>query len=86
MIEITYRHHGQRPSQTDLIREDANAASTLPPSFAIDSVVYDDPMLTLCVDPPSDNISTNAVDAIASAWADRWGGQIDHVSTEVVDG
>lgn len=81
MIEITYRYHGARPSKTDIIREDANATSTLPSSFAVEGVRYDDPEFTLLVDPPSDSISTDAVDSIATAFEDRWGTMIEHIET-----
>lgn len=84
MIEITYRYHGSRPSQTDIIREDANAAGTLPPSFEIVNVRYNDPQFTLRVEPPNDDISQDAVDSIASAFESRWGSTTDHISTETV--
>lgn len=93
MIKIWYRHHGQRPSKTDIIRKDASKASTLPPSFAVVGVEYgrilsddefDDNQFALRVEPPSDNISTDAVDAIATACEDNWGGTIEHVETDQV--
>lgn len=84
MIEITYKYHGSRPSRTDMIKQDANAASSLPASFEIDGVRYDDPQFTLRVNPPSDSVSQTAVDSIATAFADRWGSKIAHISTEQV--
>lgn len=84
MIEITYRHHGQRPSTTTAVRDDARKASTLPPSFEVVGVRYIGPKLVLRVDPPSDSISQDSVDAIATAFEDNWGGTIDHVDTTVM--
>lgn len=90
MIEIWYAHRGQRPSKADIISEDANKASTLPSSFEFVGVKYgrrlddggfDNKQFALRVEPPSDNISTDAVDAIATAFEDNWGGTIDHVET-----
>lgn len=81
MIEITYRYHGQRPNRTVLIREAATTASTLPPSFEVVGVRYDDPEFVLLVGPPSDSISQAAVDAIATAFEDNWGGVVEHVET-----
>lgn len=93
MILIWYRHRGNRPSRTDIIREDANKASTLPPSFEVVGVQYgrridaetvDSQQFALRVEPPSDNISTDAVTSIATAFEDNWGGTIEHVETVVV--
>lgn len=98
MIKIWYRHRGQRPSKSQIIREDANKASTLPPSFEVVGVTYgrqtgadsdgnpiiDANQFALNVEPPSDSISTNAVDAIATAFEDNWGGTIEHVETVTV--
>jgi len=95
MIKIWYRHHGQRPSKGNIIEQDAEKASTLPPSFEVVGIEYgrvtgtgsdgnqtfDGQQFALRVDPPSDNISTNAVDAIATAFEDNWGGSIEHVET-----
>jgi len=90
MIVIWYRHRGQRPRRTDIISEDANKASTLPSSFAVVGVQYgrelddgshDSNQFALRVNPPSDNISTDAVSAIATAFEDNWGGTIEHVET-----
>lgn len=90
MIKLWYRHRGQRPSKTSIIAEDANKASILPSSFAvvgveygrrIDSETFDSNQFALRVEPPSDNISTDAVDAIATAFEANWGGSIDHVET-----
>lgn len=90
MIKIWYRHRGQRPNKTSIISEDAIKSSTLPTSFAVVGVEYgrrpfgdefDSNQFALRVDPPSDNISTNAVDAIATAFEDNWGGTIEHVET-----
>lgn len=94
MIKIWYSHRGHRPSKTQIISEDANKANTLPPSFevvgveygrAIDSKTVDSTQFALHVEPPSDNISTDAVDAIATAFEDNWGGSIDHVETVQVE-
>lgn len=85
MIEITYKYHGARPSQTDIIREDANSANTLPASFAVEGVRYDDPEFTLLVEPPSDSISQDAIDSIATAFENRWGTMIEHIDTVVVN-
>jgi uncharacterized protein (UPF0218 family) len=85
-----YRHRGQRPSKSDIIRDDANKASTLPSSFEVVGVKYgrrldettvDSNQFALRVEPPSDNISQDAVDAIAQAFEDNWGGTIEHVET-----
>lgn len=90
MIVIWYRHRGTRPHKTDIIREDASKASTLPESFEVVGVTYgrtdgdgavDGSQFGLRVEPPSDNISTEAVDAIATAFEDNWGGSIKHVET-----
>jgi hypothetical protein len=51
----------------------------------VTGVRYDDPEFTLLVDPPSDNISQDAIDSIASAFADRWGGKVDFIESAVVD-
>jgi hypothetical protein len=92
MIVIWYRDRGQRPSKTDRIREDANKASTLSPSFEVVGVTYgrrlddgalDPEQFALRVEPPSDSIPTDAVDAIATAFEDNWGGSIEHVETVV---
>lgn len=92
MIKIWYRHHGQRPSKGDIIREDANKASTLPSSFEVVGVEYgrrisdtdfDANQFALIVDPPSDSISQNAIDSIATAFEDNWGGTIDFVESIV---
>ena len=85
MIEITYKYHGARPSKTDIIREGAKAAGTLPSSFDVAGVRYDDPEFTLLVYAPSENISQDAVDSIGSAFEDRWGTMIEHIDTVVVD-
>lgn len=98
MIKIWYKHRGQRPSKTQIIQEDANKASTLPPSFEVVGVEYgrqtgtdnegnpiiDSNQFGLRVEPPSDNISQDAIDAIATAFEDNWAGSIDFVDTEVV--
>lgn len=68
---------------TDTIREDANAASVLPPSFEVVGVRYDDPEFTLLVEPPSDNMSQDAIDSIATVFEDNWGGTIDFVESIV---
>jgi hypothetical protein len=90
MIKIWYRHHGQRPRKSQIIAEDSKQASTLPASFEVVGVEYgrrideetvDGNQFALLVEPPSDNISTNAVDAIATAFEDNWGGSINHVET-----
>lgn len=90
MITIWYKHHGQRPSKSDIIREDANKADILPSSFEVVGVTYgrrideetvDSNQFALRVEPPNDNISTDAVDAIATAFEDNWGGTIEHVET-----
>jgi hypothetical protein len=88
MIKVWYRHQGQRPRKTDMIREGANKANRLPRSFEVIGVQYgrslddgsfDSNQFALRVDPPSDNISTNAVGAIATAFEDSWGGTVEHV-------
>lgn len=93
MIKIWYQHQGQRPSKTKIIRKDANKASTLPASFELVGVEYGRRLdagsfasnqFALRVEPPSDSISTNAVDAIATAFENNWGGSIDHIETVVV--
>lgn len=84
MIAIRYKYHGGRPAQTDIIREDANAADILPPSFEVKGVRYEDPEITLLVDPPSDSISQNAVDSIAAAFENRWGSLIEHIETKTL--
>lgn len=90
MIKIWYRHRGQRPQKTSIIAEDSKQANTLPPSFEVVGVEYgrrlsedefDATQFALRVEPPSDNISTDAVDAIATAFEDNWGGSIQHVET-----
>jgi hypothetical protein len=95
MIKIWYRHHGQLPRKSQIIAEDIKKASTLPSSFEIVGVEYgrktgmddggrpiiDSQQFALRVDPPSDNISTDAVSAIATAFEDNWGGSIEHVET-----
>jgi len=90
MIIIWYRHRGQRPSKSEIIREDANKASTLPSLFAvigvqhgrrIDEETVDSSQFALRVEPPSDSISTVAVNAIAAAFEDNWGGTVKHVET-----
>lgn len=90
MIKIWFRHRGQRPSKRKIIEEDAMKASTLPSSFEVVGVEYgkqqddgtvDGTQLALRVEPPSDNIPTDAVDAIATAFEDNWGGTIEHVET-----
>jgi hypothetical protein len=91
MIVIWYRHRGQLPSKSSLIREDANKASVLPSSFEIVGVSYgrqlddgfDANQFAIRCEPPSDKISTDAVDAIATAFSDNWGGAIEHVETVV---
>jgi len=91
MIIIWYRHHGQRPSKTDIIREDVNGASTLPSSFEVVGVEYgrntangvDSNQFALRCEPPSDNISQNAIDSIATAFEDNWGGSVDFVESIV---
>lgn len=93
MIKIWYRNHGLRPKQTQIIVEDSKKANTLPPSFEvvkveygrrIDEETFDSQQFALCVEPPSDNISTDAVSAIATTFEDNWGGSIDHVETITV--
>lgn len=93
MIKIWYRHRGQRPRKSDIIAEDATKASVLPPSFAVVGVQYgrrideetvDSQQFALRVEPPSDNISTDAVESIATAFEDNWGGTIEHVDTITV--
>ena len=90
MIVIWYRHHGQLPSETNVIREDANKASTLPSSFEVVGVQYgrrvsndefDRNQFALRVEPPSDNMSQDAIDSIATAFEDNWGGSIDFVES-----
>lgn len=90
MIKIWYEYRGQRPSKTDIIIEDANKSSALSPSFAVVGVEYGrrvdeetvkSKQFALRVDTPSDNISTDTVDAIATAFQDKWGGTIEHVET-----
>ena len=90
MITIWYKHQGQRPGTTDTIREDANKADVLPSSFEVVGVSYgrridedtgDSNQFAIRVNPPSDDISTDAVDAIAEAFEDNWGGTIEHVET-----
>lgn len=97
MIVIWYRHHGQRPKKSQIIREDANKASTLPPSFEVVGVRYgrqtgtdsdgnpiiDSQQFGLRVEPPSDNISQDAIDAIATAFEDNWGSTIEFVESVV---
>lgn len=92
MIVIWYRHHGQRPSKTDIIREDANAASTLPSSFEVVGVSYgrrlddgtvDNNQFALRVEPPSDNMSQDAIGSIATAFEDNWVGSVDFVESVV---
>jgi hypothetical protein len=91
MIIVWYRHRGQRPSKTDIIRKDVNSASTLPPSFNVIGVSFgretadgfDSNQFALHVDPPSDNMSQNAIDAIATAFEDSWGGSVDFVESVV---
>lgn len=92
MIELWYKDHGQRPGKTHPIREDANAASTLPSSFEvvgvqhgrrIDEETVDSRQFGLRVEPPSDNISQDAIDAIATAFEDRWGGSVEFVESIV---
>lgn len=94
MIELTYHTPGDAPSATEQIRSDANRADTLPSSFEVVAVrreatdahpSYSGRTFTLLVDPPSDNISQNAVDAIAAAFSNRWGRDVSHVETNVVD-
>jgi len=90
MIIIWYRHHGQRPSQTQLIRDDANKASQLPSSFEVVGVTYgrridnetvDSIQFGLRVNTSDDTISQTAIDAIATAFEDNWGGTIGRVGT-----
>lgn len=90
MIRIWYRHRGQQPRRTDIIKEDSHKSSTLPPSFAVVGVQYgralddgtrDPYQFALNVEPPSDNISSDAVTAIATAFEENWGGTIEHVET-----
>jgi len=89
MMVIWYRHHGHRPSSGDIIREDANKASTLPSSFEVVGVKYgrrdgetvDNNQFGLRVEPPSDSISQDAIDAIATAFEDNWGGSVEFVET-----
>jgi len=94
MIEVWYRHHGQRPTRGDIIEQDAQAASTLPPSFEVvgvkfgrrlDEETVDAQQIGLRVEPPSDSISTDAVESIASAFADRWGGTVEFVGTVQIE-
>lgn len=92
MIEIWYRERGNRPAQTQIIRDDADKADVLPSSFEMQGAIYgrrtgedtvDSSQFALVVDPPSDNISQDAVDSIATAFEDNWGGTIEHVETIV---
>jgi len=89
MIILWYRHRGQRPRRTDIIREDATKASDLPLSFEVVGVSYgrqtqsgiDHSQFALRVETSSDTISQSVVDAIATAFEDNWGGTIEHVET-----
>jgi len=89
MIVIWYRHHGQRPSKTDIIRDDANAASLLPSSFEVLGVKYgrktadgvDSNQFGLRVESSSDNISQDTINSIATAFESNWGGTVEHVET-----
>jgi hypothetical protein len=92
MIIIWYRHHGQRPSQTQLIRDDANKTSQLPSSFEvvgvthgrrIDTETVDSTQFGLRVNTSDDTISQSAIDAIATAFEDNWGGSIEFVESVV---
>ena len=84
MIEITYRHHGQRPQRTEIVRSDANDATILPSSFEVVGVRYDDPELVLLVEVSSGSISDDVADSIAAAFESHWGGSIDHIDTTTV--
>jgi hypothetical protein len=93
MIKIWYRHHGQRPNKSQIIAEDSKKASILPPSFEVVGIEYghrlddgtvDSQQFALRVEPPSDSISTDAVDAIATAFENNWAGSIEHVETVTV--
>ena len=90
MITIWYKNHGHRPSKSEIIREDANKADILPSSFEVVAVEYgrrideetvDSNQFALQVNPPSDNISTDAIDSIATAFEDNWGGTVEHIAT-----
>jgi len=93
MIVIWYRDNGNRPQKTATISDHAYQADIIPSSFEVEGVIYgrridsstvDTEQFGLRVDPPSDSISTDAVDSIATALETFWGGQINHVDTEVV--
>jgi uncharacterized protein (UPF0218 family) len=90
VIVLWYQDRGQRPNRTETIREDANAVSTLPPSFdvvgvthgrRIDGETVDQRQFGLRVEPPSGNISQDAIDAISTAFEDRWGGSVEFVES-----
>lgn len=91
MIVVWYRHHGQRPSKSKTIRDDTNNASTLPSSFEVVGVQYgrktdeafDSNQFALRVEPPSDNMSQKAIDAISTAFEENWGGSIEFVESIV---
>lgn len=92
MIYIWYRHRGQRPKKTEAVRKDANKANTLPSSFEVvgvkvgrrlDDGTVDNNQFALRVEPPSDNISQDAIDAIGLAFEDNWCGSIEFVESEV---
>jgi len=90
MIVIWYRHHGQRPSKTQIIKDDASAAPLLPSSFEVVGVQFgrrvneqtiDNRQFALRVTTSSDNISQDAVNSIATAFESNWGGAVEHVET-----
>lgn len=90
MIVIWYRHHGQRPSKTQIIKDDAGAASLLPSSFEVVGVSYgrrvdeqtvDNRQFALRVTTSSGSISQDAVSSIATAFESNWGGTVEHVET-----
>jgi hypothetical protein len=97
MILLWYKTHSHRPNRTDTIRNDAQAASTLPSSSEVVGVTHgrqtgerddgtpivDQTQFALRVEPPSDSMSQNAIDAIATAFEDRWGGSVEFVESVV---
>ena len=92
MIVLWYRHRGQRPTKANIIKEDAYTAVTLPANFKVAGVEYgrrlsedefDANQFALRVEQPSDSIGTTAVEAIATAFEDNWGGSIEFVESVV---
>ena len=94
MIQIWFRHYGQRPEHTAAVRSDAAATDVMPESAQIEGVQYgrlesageyNHQQLGLRVNVTSDGFSEEWAESLAAAFASNWGGTVEYVDWERLD-